>query len=642
MKNITLKIRETTMNLFDNIKKQISNYLTEKNITFSKIESEASEVAIYTSDPYSFFENKQIVGNLAEKFKKRINIRTDKAVLLDPAQAYTKIKEIVPEDAGIKSIVFDGVFSEVVIEAEKPGVVIGKLGDVSKEIIKQTKWIPKILRAPLEPSEIIKKIRGYAIKNNSERKQFLKDVAKKIYSPTVSTKEWVRVTALGGFREVGRSSILLETPDTKILLDCGINTADKNEEAPYFGVIRFPLNELDAVVISHAHIDHVGFLPYLFRAGYRGPIYCTDPTKDIMALLLLDAIYVSEKSGKKALYGEEDVKQVIKHCITKNFREVTDIAPGIRLTFHNASHILGSASVHLHIGDGKHNLVYSSDIKYGFTRLYNNIDTGYPRVDTLILESTYGGKPINPSRNKSEDRLIEILNETYDKGGITLIPVFSVGRAQEVMIVLEDYFRKGKLKSQNVFIDGMTKEASLIHTVYPEYLKMNIKTRVLQNNSPFSSKLFKSVSYEENNRETAINTPGSIIIASSGMLTGGPSVSYFNDLADNPNNTMVFVGYQAKNSLGYKIQRGLKSMVVTDSNGKSRNLEVNLRLETIDAFSGHAYRQELLNYLTNINPKPKTILINHGDSCQEFARFVSKKFHINTLAIQNLESVRLR
>jgi len=126
------------------------------------------------------------------------------------------------------------------------------------------------------------------------------------------------------------------------------------------------------------------------------------------------------------------------------------------------------------------------------------------------------------------------------------------------------------------------------------------------------------------------------------MLTGGPSVAYFNELADNPNNSLVFVGYQARNSLGQKVQKGLKSMIINDSKGKTKTLNVNLRIETIDAFSGHAYRQELLNYVTSLNPKPKTILVNHGDSCPEFARFVAKKFHINTLSIQNLESVRLR
>jgi len=631
------------MDLFDDIKKQITQMLDEKKVNYTKVEAEGSEIAIYTTTPEVYFDNKSVVGEVAEAFKKRINVRSEKSILMDPAEALQKIKKIIPEDAGIKSIFFDPVFSEVVIEAHKPGIVIGKLGQVSKDIITETKWIPKILRAPTESSEILKKVRGFILKSSAERKLFLKEVARKIYSPPVSNKDWVRVTALGGFQEVGRSSILLETPDTKILMDCGINQADKSEETPFLGVLRFPLDELDAVVITHAHIDHVGFLPYLFKAGYRGPVYCTEPTRDLMALLLFDAIDVSIKSGREPLYDEVDVKETIKHCVTRNFREVTDIAPGIRLTYHCSSHILGSASAHLHIGEGKLNLVYSGDIKYGFTRLFNNMDSSYPRLETLIVESTYGGKPIMPARMKSEQDLVDLINETVEKGGTTLIPVFSVGRAQEVMIVLEEFYRHGKLKTENVFIDGMTREASAIHTVYPEYLKQNIKTRILQNNSPFQSKLFKTVDNEENNREAVKNTKGAVIIASSGMLTGGPSLGYFYELADNPNNTLVFVGYQAKNSLGHKLQRGgLKSMLIADSSNKTKTLNINMRIETADAFSGHAYRQELLNYISSLHPKPKDILVNHGDSCPEFGKFLQKKFHINTMSIQNLESVRLR
>ena len=631
----------TTMDSFNDIKKKIEEKLNSKNVNFTKIEPEASEIAIYTKTPSIYFENRSIIGDVAESLKKRINVRSDKSVLMDPTIAINKIQEIIPKDAGIKNIFFDTSFSEVVIEANKPGVVIGKKGEVSKKIISETNWIPKILRAPSVPSKTLKNTRSLIIKHSAERKQFLKDVSKKIYSPPVSNKEWVRVTALGAFREIGRSSVLLETPDTKILIDCGINPADPDEESPYLGVLRFPLNELDAVVISHAHMDHIGFLPYLYKAGYDGPVYCTEPTRDLMALLLNDAIMVTRKSGRTPLYGEEHVKEVIKHCITKNFKEVTDIAPGIRLTFHLSSHILGSASVHLHIGDGKQNLVYSGDVKYGFTRLFNNMDINYPRVDTLILESTYAGKPNTPSRSKSEENLINVINETVEKGGITLIPVFSVGRAQEVMLVLEEYYRRGKLKTDKIFIDGMTKEASAIHTVYPEYLKQNIKTRILQNNSPFMSKIFKEVDYEENTRENVVNTPGSVILASSGMLTGGPSLGYFYQLADNPINTMLFVGYQAKNSLGYKIQRGLKSMPVADDEGRTRTLHVNLRLETIDAFSGHAYKSELLGIISNLNPKPKEILVNHGYSCEPFAKLISKKYHIKAAAIQDLESVRL-
>ncbi|MCK9293301.1 beta-CASP ribonuclease aCPSF1, partial [archaeon] len=164
------------MDLFEDIKKQISVTLTERKVNFTKVEAEGSEIAVYTTNPIEFFENKSIVGYLAETFKKRINVRTEKSALMDPVEANEILKKIIPKDAGVKNIFFDAVFSEVVIEADKPGVVIGKLGDVSKSIIRDTKWIPKILRAPTENSEILKKVRGYVLKNSLERKQFLKDI----------------------------------------------------------------------------------------------------------------------------------------------------------------------------------------------------------------------------------------------------------------------------------------------------------------------------------------------------------------------------------------------------------------------------------------------------------------------------------
>lgn len=628
------------MEKFKEIKEYIEQTLQQKKINVSKVEAEGPEIAIYTNNPIIFFEDKNLIGELAEKLKKRINIRSEKSILLDPSLALNKIKKIIPEDADVKSIFFDTTFSEVVIEAIKPGVVIGKQGIVSKEIIRETGWIPKIIRAPTEPSEILKKIRLILLKNGPDRKNLLKDVAAKIYSPPISNNDWIRVTALGGFREVGRSCVLLETPDTKILLDCGLNTSDKNDEVPFFDVIRFPINELDAVIISHAHVDHSGFLPYLFKAGYTGPVYCTEPTRDLMTLLQFDIIDVSIKSGREPLYSEEHVKECLKHTITRNYREVTDIAPGIRMTFHDASHILGSASVHLHIGEGKQNLVYSGDFKFGFTRLFNNMDINYPRLESMIMESTYAGKDSSPSRMKSETALLDIINETVEKGGTTLIPVFSVGRAQEVMLILEEHFKLGKLKTDKVFVDGMTRQASAIHTVYPEYMKKNIKTRVLQNNSPFLSPLFTTV--DDDNRDEVLNTPGAVILASSGMLTGGASLRYFYQLAENPNNTLIFVGYQGRNTFGYKVQKGLRSLPINIEDGKTKNLDINLRIETVDAFSGHSYRSELLHFLSNVNPKPKLLILNHGDSCQEFSKFLSKRYNLNATAIQDLESIRLR
>src|SRR3989344_5736635 len=401
----------------------------------TSIEMEGPEVAIYTRNPKAFFENEGYVAKIAFDLKKRINIRTDKSLLLEEEKARALLEQIVPKEAIVKQLYFSPAFSEVTIEAIKPGLVIGKGGETSKKIILETGWTPNIIRSATAPSKILKGIRGYLNKYSDERKKILKEIAKDIYRELPKGKNWVRFHALGAFREVGRSCMLVETPNTKVILDCGVNVANKEEPYPYLEALNFPLSELDAVIISHAHLDHCGFLPYLFKVGYKGPVYCTKPTRDLMTLLQFDMIDVLIKEGKEPPYSERDIKEMAKYCITRDFREVTDIAPDMRLTFHNSAHILGSASIHLHIGDGDHNLVYSGDLKYGFTRLFDNADQRFPRLETLIIESTYGGSQDNyQKRNEAEDTLINMIKETVQLGGNVLIPVFCVGRAQEIML----------------------------------------------------------------------------------------------------------------------------------------------------------------------------------------------------------------
>ncbi|MBU2100993.1 beta-CASP ribonuclease aCPSF1, partial [Candidatus Micrarchaeota archaeon] len=569
------------MSILKEVKEIIMENLP-KETQITSIEMEGPEVAIYTRNPKAFFENENFVAKIAFELKKRVNIRTDKSLLSEEEFARKTIKELVPENAGIKEIYFNPAFSEVVIESIKPGLVIGKGGETSKEIILKTGWTPNILRSPTSDSEILKGIRHHLHKYSAERKKILQETAKKIYRELSPNNGWVRLTALGGFREVGKSCMMIETPETKVLLDVGIDVANQDQPYPYLEAIRFPLDQLDAVVISHAHLDHGGLVPLLFKMGYRGPVYCSKPTRDLMALLQFDYIDVLIKEGKEPPYTERDVKEMLKYCITREYREVTDIAPDMRITLHNAAHILGSASVHFHIGEGAHNLVYSADLKFGFTRLFNNVDINYPRLETLIIESTYGGRDdIQQDRNNAEEELIRILKETMHKEGNTLIPVFSVGRAQEIMLVIEEYYRKGMLDGK-VFIDGMTREASAIHTAYPEYLRKGVQRRVLQNDSPFTSDLFQTANGKE--RDKILEEKSAIILASAGMLTGGPSVQYFQKMAENPNNTLIFVGYQGEGSLGNRIQKGLKKTPISD-NGKTRELPINMRVETVEGFS---------------------------------------------------------
>ncbi len=630
------------MDFLKDIKKTVMD-LVPASALVTDVDLEGPEIAIYTRNPRAFFEEENYVSKIAFELKKRVNIRTDKSLLIDEDQARKKIHEIVPKEADIKEILFNIAFNEVVIESIKPGLVIGKGGETSKKIILETGWTPKIIRAPTSPSEILKGIRYHMHKYSSERKKFLQETAKKIYGKTPDLNSWIRMTALGSFREVGRSCILVETRDTKVMLDCGINVASRDEPYPYLDAIRFPIQELDAIVLSHAHLDHCGFIPYLYKIGYNGPIYCTEPTRDLAALLQFDYIDVLVKEGKEPPYTERDIKEAAKHTVTRDYREVTDIAPDMRLTFHNAAHILGSTSVHLHIGEGGHNLVYSADIKYGFTRLFDAVDIKYPRLETLILESTYGAREdVQAPRQEAEEKLIRVINETLQQGGNVLIPVFAVGRAQEMMLVLENAYRNNMLKGGKVYIDGMTKEASAIHTAYPEYLRKGVQRRVLQNDSPFTSDIFQTP--DSTNRDSIIENGGAIIVASSGMLTGGPSVYYLHKLAEDPRNTLIFVGYQGEGSLGRKLQAGVKSTPITMQNGRTKELMLKLRVETVEGFSGHSDRPQLVAYVNNLKPKPKKILVNHGDKIKtvELSKFLSQRFQTNASAIKNLETVRLK
>jgi hypothetical protein len=626
--------------VIDAIKEKVRQSLP-KEAMITKVELEGPEIAVYTQNPAAFFENENLVAKAAFELKKRINVRCDASLLLPPQDAEQIIREIVPEDAQISRIYFNPAFAEVVIEVLKPGLVIGKEGATSKEIIMRTGWTPKIVRTPTSPSEILEGIRHQLHKYQKERKEILKKTAENIYRPLTSDKRWVRLSALGGFREVGRSCILVETPETKIMMDCGVNVASVKEPYPYLDAMNFPLSELDAVIVSHAHLDHAGFIPYLFKLGYRGPVYCTEPTRDLMVLLQFDYIDVFVKEGKDPPYSERDVKEMLKHCIVRNYREVTDIAPDMRLTFYNAAHILGSASVHLHIGDGEQNLVYTGDIKYGFTRLFDNVDMKYPRLETLIIESTYGGKSdIQPNRQKAEQRLMEVINETVAGGGNVLIPVFAVGRGQEIMLVIENYYRRNLLDAK-CYVDGMTAEASAIHTAYPEYLREGVRRRILQNDSPFTSEIFQVV--KDNSREEILKEGKAIIIASSGMLTGGASLDYLYKMAEDPKNTLIFVGYQAEGSLGRRIQKGARTIAVTTKGGKAKALNINMRVETVEGFSGHSDRNQLINYLKNLNSRPKQVLVCHGSKAKavNFAAYISRKFKIKSEALNNLDAKRL-
>lgn len=614
------------------------------DINVTGLEFEGPELVIYTDDPKKLADDGEIIRNLAKELRKRVVVRPDLKVLAEPEIAITKIQEVVPKEAVLTNYYFDGETGEVQIEAEKPGLVIGRHGATLREITKLIGWTPKVVRTPPVRSNTIANIKDYLRSVQSERKNILRTVGRKIHRDIASKDQWVRITTLGGCREVGRSCMLLSTPESRIIIDCGVNVGSDDSATPFLYVPEvYPLNQIDAVVLTHAHLDHAGLVPMLYKYGYEGPIYCTPPTRDLAVLLQLDYIEIAGREGKRLPYDSAMVREALKHTITLNYGDVTDIAPDTKLTMHNAGHILGSSIAHFHIGDGLYNVAFTGDQKFERTRLFDPAVCNFPRLETLVTEATYGGSnSMQPSRKEAEVTLINVVKETIHKGGKVIIPAFSVGRSQEVMVVLEEAIRKKVIDEVPVCLDGMIFEATAIHTSYPEYLNNDLRDLIFHKGiNPFLAQCFVKVESPKQRTEI-IEGPPCVILATSGMLNGGPVLEYLKRLGPDERNTLVIVGYQAEGTLGRRIQKGWKELPLSVE-GRTQTVKINLDVTTVDGFSGHSDRQQLMEYMRRIYPKPGRVLTNHGEegNCLDLASSIYKKYRIPTMAPMNLETVRL-
>ncbi|MCK4928324.1 MAG: beta-CASP ribonuclease aCPSF1 [Methanosarcinales archaeon] len=614
-------------------------------VSISHVEFEGPELVIYTPEPKKFADNGDIVRNLAKDLRKRLVVRPDPGVLASPEKVIETIANIVPEDAGVSNHYFDTDTGEVIIEAEKPGLVIGRHGNTLREITKEIGWTPKVVRTPPIKSSTVKNVRQYIRDHKDERKELLKTIGRKIHQKVTAKDKWVRVTALGGCREVGRSCFLLSTPETKVLIDCGVNVGSDENGTPYLYIPEVtPISQLDAVVLTHAHLDHSGLIPLLYKYGYEGPVYCTPPTRDLMALLQLDFIDVAAKEGKTIPYPSTMIRETLKHTITLDYGDVTDIASDMKLTMHNAGHILGSSVVHFHVGDGLYNIAFTGDHKFEKTRLFDPAVNKFPRIETIITESTYGGsRDMQPSRKEAEVQLKKIVQETVARGGTVLIPAFAVGRSQEVMLVLEEAIRKGEIDKVPVFLDGMIWEATAIHTTYPEYLNSDLRTMIFHKGmNPFLSDCFEQVDSQKKRQDLLTNRVPGVVLATSGMLNGGPIMEYLRAYGPDERNSLVFVGYQAEGTMGRRLQKGWNEIPV-HQNGKSDVITVNLQVQTVDGFSGHSDRKQLMEYIKKMKPRPEHVLTEHGDekSCLDLASSIYRKFRVETRAPTNLETIRM-
>jgi len=618
----------------------------EANVT--RIDYEGPRIALYTKTPKFLLENNTLIASLVNEIKKRIVVRTDESIRKNVDDAKKILSENVPKEASLQGVFFDTTTGEVSIEVKRPWLCQRNVEEFNHaEMAEKTGWKIRVRKSTTKPSNTIQSI-NYQLKiSAAERAKHLKQVGEQIFRPRLVQKSEVSLLTLGGFGQVGRSCMLMTTPDSKILIDCGVNPGahNPNEAFPRLDWANITLDELDAVVIGHAHFDHTGFLPVLLKYGYKGPIYCTEPTLPMMNLIQLDSIKVATAQGKLPLYSERDVFQVMRQATTLRYGTVTDISPDVKLVLSNAGHILGSATCHFHIGNGDHNFVYSGDIKYGKSILLESAYTNYPRVETLLIESTYGAKEdIQPSRQEVETAFIASVNSVLKEGGKVLIPIPAVGRAQEIMMVIDQYMKSGQLTEAPVFMEGMIQEATAIHEAYPEYLARELRQKILEtDDNPFDSEYFTNIEHSDSREEALREESPCIIIATSGMLEGGPVIEYLRNVAPDKKNKILFVSYQVNGTLGRRVMDGARQVSLIGKNGKVEVVSINCGIERLEGFSGHSDYNQLMSFVQRLRPKLRRVLVNHGErrKSENLSMSIRRMYRVSTHYPQIQEAIKL-
>lgn len=435
---------------------------------------------------------------------------------------------------------------------------------------------------------------------------------------------------LGATRQVTGSCYLIETERARVLLECGMiqgenhNHEHNNHRENDASAFRFDVSRIDAVVLSHAHLDHSGLLPRLVREGYRGPVYVTAPTADLLEIMLKDAAFLQQKDIEwenrrrtrgnresiEPLYDMQDVERVLEQLAPLAYGERTAVANGVEVCYRDAGHIIGSSIVELWINDAgsSRKLVFSGDLGNRCSPLLRDPEI-ITDADVLLLESTYGDRHHRPLDHTLEE-FVNILDTAMQKGGNVYIPSFAVGRTQDVLYRLGHFFREGKLKQQKVFLDSPM--ATQVSDVYVKYSKL------YNHDDPEFNNVIKSgwqhwlpmLTYTRTTEESmALNaiTGGAVIIAGSGMCTGGRIRHHLKHNLWNRNNQLVFVGFQARGTTGRAIVDGAKTI-----NLMGDEISVNAQVHTLGGFSAHAGQGQLLEWANHFSKRPKLYLV-HGE-----------------------------
>lgn len=436
----------------------------------------------------------------------------------------------------------------------------------------------------------------------------------------------MRLCFYGACREVTGSNILLEASGKKILLDCGLFQGYRLAEERNFAPFVYNPAEIDFVVVGHAHLDHTGRLPKLFKEGFRGKIFMTGPTKDLTRLVLEDSEKLmreeSQKDNHPALYSRDDINNMLTLCETISYNEKVEISDNISLTFENAGHILGSAITEIEAENKK--LIYTSDLGNNPSVLLDPPEM-VKAADYVICESTYGGR-IHEDISKRREKLAAVINSTVAQNSILMIPSFAIERTQELLHDIEHFCSVTGCERPTFFLDSpLAQKVTAVFSKYPEYLSEKVRESHKDNNF-FGLERLKITSSVDESMAIDKQPNPKIIIAGSGMINGGRILHHGLKYFENPKNTLLIVGYQAKGTLGRRIFDGERDITIF-----GKRIHMNASVASIGSYSAHADLPQLCDWISKI-AGCRQVFIVHGEADQSLilSRTIEDKLRIKT------------
>jgi len=418
----------------------------------------------------------------------------------------------------------------------------------------------------------------------------------------------MNISFLGGAAEVGASCILVKIDGRNILMDSGIRQGGNKDTLPDFRTIQ-EKGGVDGIIISHAHMDHIGSLPIIAKEYPLAKIYCNNMTKDLMRVLLYDSLRImNSREVEIPFYSEKDVLEILNRTYTYNFEKTFKVLQDIECTFYMAGHIPGASVIYLSSKEGS--VFYSGDFSLFSQIAVDGAKFPKLRPDVAIVESTYGDK-LHANRKVEEERLVSLINEAIMGSGKVLIPAFALGRSQEVILILKKAINKGEIPPCKIYIDGMVRDINRVFKNNPLYLKNSLCKKILKGIEPFYDENIVAISRDMKREDILKLKESCIIITSSGMLSGGPSQFYAETLLSDEKASIIISGYQDEESPGRKV------LNLYESEEQDKKFEINGRIIPVKcriekvSLSAHGDKSEIKAINDRLNPKE--LFLVHGD-----------------------------